>query len=122
MDCSSITDDSLIMDFRIRLQLAEAFGPVNRWFCSQAYGCRIDDRELLLVYYIKSGGAADFAKRYDQAMGPLNRWYCSEFYRRDIRDPRILWEYYVTCAPALATRKEHRHAPDHSLVELSIAC
>jgi hypothetical protein len=83
------------MDFRVRLQLAEAFGPMNRWFCAEFYGREIVDREMLLRYYIRSGGAADFASRYDEAIGALNRWYCSEFYGRDIRDPETLWEYYV---------------------------
>lgn len=82
------------MRCRVRLQLAEAFGPLNRWYCSQAYGQEIHDAELLIKYYIKSGGAVDFAKRYEQAMSPVNRWYCSQFYGRDIRDPQLLWEYY----------------------------
>ncbi|CAA9409776.1 MAG: hypothetical protein AVDCRST_MAG64-2240 [uncultured Phycisphaerae bacterium] len=91
------------MCFRLRKQLAEAFGPVNRWFCAQAYGRPVDDPETLLVYFIRSGGAADFAARFDAAMGPLNRWYCSEFHGRDIRDPEILWNYYMNCgAPALS--------------------
>src|ERR1700678_3618977 len=75
------------MDLRVRLQIAEAFGPLNRWFCSQAYGHEVIDPELLLTYYIKSGGADDFARRFLQAMGPQNRWYCSEFYGREIYDP-----------------------------------
>jgi hypothetical protein len=75
--------------------LAEAFGPVNRWYCSQAYGRPVDNPELLLTYFIKSGGAADFAVRYGEAMGPLNRWYCSEFHGRDIRGPETLWNYYL---------------------------
>jgi hypothetical protein len=110
------------MDFRLRLQLTEAFGPVNRWYCSEAYGCAIDDKEVLLIYYIKSGGADDFARRFDHAMGVLNRWYCSEFYRRDIRDPRILWEYYVNLAPARAVEKTARYRSGEFLPELSIAC
>jgi hypothetical protein len=83
------------MSFRHRTQLAEALGQVNQWYCSRAYGKRIDDPELLMVYFIKSGGADNFARRYAQAMGSVNRWYCSEFYRRDIRDPEILWNYYM---------------------------
>ena len=87
------------MHFRLRKQLDEAFGPVNRWYCAQAYGRPVDDREVLLIYFIRSGGARDFASRYEQAMGPLNRWYCSEFYGRDIREPETLWNYYAkTCA------------------------
>ncbi len=110
------------MDFRVRLQLAEAFGPLNRWYCSEFYGRKVDDNDLLLHYYIRSGGADDFAERYDQAMGGLNRWYCSEFYRRDIRDPQILWEYYINHAPAPAIPKDARYEPDDTLAELSIAC
>ena len=91
------------MCFRIRKQLAEALGPVNRWYCSQAFGRPVDDPDALLVYFIKSGGAADFAARYDAAMGPLNRWYCSEFYGREITDPNILWNYYMSCAVAAVT-------------------
>lgn len=87
------------MCFRLRKQLAEAFGPVNRWYCSQAYGQPVDDRDLLLTYFIKSGGAADFAVRYGEAMGALNRWYCSEFHGRDIRDPETLWNYYTNSCP-----------------------
>lgn len=103
------------MNFRVRLQLAEAFGPVNRWFCSEAYGRQVDDRELLLCYYIKSGGAEDFAQRYAQAMGMLNRWYCSEFYGREIHDPQILWEYYTHHASVGPAGKDR-------MSELSIAC
>jgi hypothetical protein len=85
---------------RVCLQLAEAAGPVNRWYCSQAYGQPVNDRELLLSYFIKSGGAADFAARFAEAMGPLNRWYCSEYYGRDVRDPLVLWDYYMGNCPA----------------------
>jgi len=83
------------MHFRVRVQVAEALGPLNRWYCSQAYGRPVDDPELLLIYFIKSGGAGDFADRYAQAMGPINRWYCSEFYRHEVRDDETLWNYYV---------------------------
>ena len=84
------------MKFRIEMQLAEARGQVNRWFCSQFYQRPVDDDDTLLVYFIRSGGAADFAFRFAQAMGRENRWYCSEFYGRDIRDEEILWDYYMT--------------------------
>jgi hypothetical protein len=75
--------------------LAEALGSVNRWYCSQAYGRAVNDPEVLLKYFVRSGGAKDFADRYNAAMGAENRWYCSEFYQRDIRDPETLWDYYV---------------------------
>src|SRR3989442_15287300 len=99
------------MNIRARLQLAEALGALNRWYCSQTHGRQVDDGELLVIYYIKSGGAADFAKRYVQAMGPHNRWYCSEFYRREIRDPEMLWNYYMKFAPIGAVGKEARREP-----------
>lgn len=106
---------------RLRLQLAEAFGPINRWYCSEAYCREVNDRELLLVYFIKSGGAADFEKRFDEAMGMQNRWFCSEFYRRDIRDPQLLWDYYVNLAPARAVGKRPRYEPESTRLELCIA-
>jgi hypothetical protein len=84
------------MNFRLRMQLAEALGHVNRWYCSQAHGYPVDDPELLMCYFVRSGGAIDFARRYDEAMGAKNRWYCSEFHGRDIRDPKTLWTYYLT--------------------------
>ena len=58
------------MDFRTQLQLDEACGALNCWFCSQAYGRPIEDPETLMRHYIRSGGAADFAKRYAHAMQP----------------------------------------------------
>jgi hypothetical protein len=86
------------MTCRCRLQLAEALGPTNRWYCSQARGYPVEDRELLLAYFIKSGGALDFADRFEEAMGAKNRWFCSEYYGRDIRDPQTLWDYFITHA------------------------
>jgi hypothetical protein len=102
------------MHFRVRVQVAEALGPLNRWYCSQAYGRPVDDPELLLTYFIKSGGAADFADRYAQATGPINRWYCSEFYRREVRDDETLWNYYVNhCTAGL---------PHGRPAEFDVAC
>ncbi len=43
-------------------QINEAFGPVNRWYCSQHYGYEVRDPEVLLSYYIKHGGASNFAR------------------------------------------------------------
>jgi hypothetical protein len=110
------------MDARIRLQLAEAFGPINRWFCSEAYGCEVLDLELLLTYYIKSGGARSFAERFNQATGKVNRWYCSEFYRRDIRDPETLWDYYMKYAPLSLGGKDRKDQSNGSRGGLDIAC
>ena len=90
------------MHIRLRLQVAEALGSDNRWFCSQAYGRPINDPELLLRYFVKSDGARDFADRFDEAMGSLNRWYCSEHYRRAIDDPETLWAYYNARACPIA--------------------
>lgn len=105
------------MDFRFKLQLAEARGALNRWYCSQCHCRQIDDDEMLMRYYIKSGGAKDFARRYEEAMGMLNKWYCSEFYGRAIGDPEILWDYYMSHAAGkgLPTAQEEREA------ELSMA-
>ena len=82
------------MNVRTRLQLVEALGPVNRWYCSQAYGFPVENADRLWTYFIKSGGAEDFSDRYEEAMGAVNRWYCSEYYGREIGDPEILWHYY----------------------------
>jgi hypothetical protein len=60
----------------------------------------IDDPELLMRYFVKSGGARNFALRYNEAMSPLNRWFCSEYHRRDVREPEKLWHYYMNCAGA----------------------
>ena len=57
-----------IMDFRLRKQLAEAFGHDNRWFCSQAHGRKVDDPDVLLTYFVRSGGAADFCRRYEHVI------------------------------------------------------
>ena len=84
-----------LFDQRIRFQMDEAFGSLNRWYCSEAHHCPVDDKDLLLTHYIKAGGAADFAERFEQAMGDQNRWYCSEYYHHDVRDPKLLWDYYL---------------------------
>ena len=44
-------------------QVKEALGDDNRWFCSQYYGYKVTDPEILLEYYIKHGGAEKFAKK-----------------------------------------------------------
>ena len=51
-----------MMKEHIRMQLDEAFGPVNRWYCSEFHGYEVKDRELLLRYYIQRGGAKHFAE------------------------------------------------------------
>jgi hypothetical protein len=103
------------------MQLAEAVGPVNRWYCSQAYCRRVEDPELLLVYFIKSGGAKDFGDRFEKAMGALNRWYCSEFYARDIRDPEILWDYYVNYSADGSNEEDQQTAQSDHSARMSMA-
>ena len=83
------------MAFRVRMQLAEALGADNRWFCSQACGRKIDDPNLLIEYFVRSGGAKDFARRFDEAISHLNRWYCCQFYGYEVHDPEALWNYYM---------------------------
>ena len=109
------------MEFRLWLQLTEALGPDNRWFCSQFYRQEVRDPEKLIRYYIEKGGAVDFARRYNQAMGELNRWYCSEFYRREISDPRILWEYYKNHLPPGAAGKDAPPRSDNPLDDMDMA-
>ena len=101
--------DRWLMRYRCQIQFAEAFGATNRWFCSEFHHKKIDDKDLLLEYYIKSGGAEDFANRFNEAMGMENRWYCSEFYGREIRDPEILWEYYIEHATADRISRQRQH-------------
>ena len=45
-------------------QMQEALGPVNKWYCSQYYGCEIQDPECLLRYYIQHGGASHFRQEH----------------------------------------------------------
>ena len=104
------------MGCRLRIQLAEALGPVNRWYCSQHHGYPVTNPELLLIYFIRSGGAKNFAHRYNEAMSPHNRWYCSEYHGRDISDPQTLWDYYNE-----ARRSESCIEKCESETELSMA-
>src|SRR5262249_32210533 len=82
------------MHFPTQKQRAEALRPVNRWYCSQHFKCNVHDPDALMEYFIRSGGAADFARRYNDALGPVNRWYCSQFHHQDVRDPETLWNYF----------------------------
>lgn len=70
------------MDRRIRHQLAEAFGPTNRWFCSEAHGFEVRDAELLLTHYIKNGGAEDFARRFEQGLTTTDAEHLDELVAR----------------------------------------
>jgi hypothetical protein len=83
------------MEFRVRAQIEEACGPLNRYYCSLSMGRPIADTETLLCYFIRSGGAADFAIRYRYAMSRENRWYCSEYFGYEVTDPATLWDYYT---------------------------
>jgi hypothetical protein len=77
------------------MQLAEALGPVNRWFASQARGRHVENPEELITHFVRNGGAEDFALRFEHAMSEINRWYCSQFHRREVREEHVLWEYYM---------------------------
>ena len=90
----------------------EALGPVNRWFCSQAHGRPIDDPEVLLRYFIKSGGAANFAVRFAEAMSPDNRWFCSQFHHQDVQNPEVLWQYYMSRGTKPAELLEKRRSDE----------
>lgn len=103
------------MTFRLRMQLAEILGPDNRWFCAQFYNRRVDDPDTLAEHFCKNGGAADFARRFNEAMGKDNRWFCSEHYGREITDPVVLWRYYMTYRNA-------RTRPAYRPREMHIAC
>ena len=88
------------MTHRVKAQLAEALGPVNRFYCAKHFSRAFDERnyqdcETLWRYFIDHGGADDFAKRWDEAMGDENRWFCSQFYHHDVRDEEILWDYFL---------------------------
>jgi hypothetical protein len=111
------------MNFRLQMQLAEALGHVNRWYCSQAHRRQIDDPELLMVYFIKSGGAADFDRRFKQAIGPLNRYYCSEFHQSDIRDQKLLWDHFVQYGQStLGGTDSNKHDPGGGPDDHNIFC
>jgi hypothetical protein len=94
-----------MMEQRCRIQLREALGEANRWYCSQFHCREIRDPAILIEYFIKSGGARDFARRFNEAMGLANRWYCSEYYQRDVRDPELLWDYYLRASEGTGPRK-----------------
>jgi hypothetical protein len=47
----------------VRLQVEEALGPVNRWYCSEFYHREITEPNTLMEYYIKHGGAEHFSRR-----------------------------------------------------------
>ena len=53
----------MIPEDRAKAQLAEALSPLNRWYCSQYFGYNVTSIEVLLTYYIKSGGAQNFRQR-----------------------------------------------------------
>jgi len=55
--------DNKMSDY-VRMQLEEAFGPDNRWFCSEHYCGEVNEPDLLLEYYIKHGGAERFRRKF----------------------------------------------------------
>ena len=89
-----------MMDFRCRAQIAEILGDVNRWYCSQYHRREVSTKEdnLLAEYFVRSGGARDFDRRYREAMSMENRWFCSQRHQRDVREQEILWKYYLSSA------------------------
>lgn len=52
----------------LRGQLKEAFGPENKWYCSQYFGYEVTDRQALLEYYIRHGGSQHFASEHLQQL------------------------------------------------------
>ena len=60
---SQVTQCRMPLTDYVRRQLEEAFGPENRWFCSEHYCCEVNEPDLLLEYYIKHGGAAHFRSK-----------------------------------------------------------
>ena len=84
----------LVKGFRTRMQMAEAFGSTNRYFCSRFDGYPVRDRNRLLEYFADNCGCVDFARRFAEAMGEDNRWYCSRYHGRPIDDQKTLWNYY----------------------------
>ncbi len=57
----------LSFDEFIQIQLRQALGPENKWFCSEFYGREITDPDTLLAYYIKHGGAEACRRLYPPA-------------------------------------------------------
>jgi hypothetical protein len=68
MENNPITNDgnNEEIDFNeyMQMQMREALGPDNRWFCSQYYGYEVTDENKLIAYYIKYGGAKDFYSKH----------------------------------------------------------
>ena len=52
------------MDEYVSAQAKEALGQLNRYFAGLFYGREVTDPDQLLEYYIKHGGASDFAVRW----------------------------------------------------------
>jgi hypothetical protein len=77
------------------MQLIEALGDENRWYCSQKLLRPVHEEEVLMTHFIRNGGAANFAKRWRDAMGDKNRWYCAQFYGYQVIDEEVLWRYFV---------------------------
>lgn len=108
--------------FRVQLQLEEALGETNRYFCNRMCNRDVHEEEHLIRYYIESGGAADFARRWEVAMGHENRWFCSEFYLREVNDPCLLWHYFMHYVPLRASGKISRFQPPQDANDRAIAC
>ena len=88
--------------YRLHAQVAEILSSDNRWFCSQHHRREVHDKDVLSTYFIKSGGAKNFADRWRDAMSEDNRWFCGLHYGREITCPRILWLYYMAVLRGIA--------------------
>ena len=91
---SALAEVVAMKSFRVRMQHAEVLGEKNKYYCSQVYGYEVTDEDLLWEHFIRTGGAADFAKRFTEAFSPANCWFCSEHFGKHVTDPEILWRYY----------------------------
>ena len=47
----------------IRDEMQEAFGAVNKWYCSKYNGYEVTDPDTLLAYYIRNGGPQRYRER-----------------------------------------------------------
>ena len=58
-------DSKAALPGQLASQVREALDPVNRWYCSQYFGYKVEDPEILLAYYIKHGGAEHYRQVVD---------------------------------------------------------
>ena len=58
----------------VRMQLEEALGPVNRWYCSQRHGYDVRDPDKLVEHYVRNGGAESFSRRFRIPVPSEHQW------------------------------------------------